>query len=409
MTLSGPEEPVIKNEFQVLRRTGVDARAYIGLATVVLLLAASAFGAKKPAHYVFTNNDPPGKISNSSNFYSVGAGGQLTQTAVITTGFGGIAGGYFGQNKVSALHKGNEQCVYLSDSSSGQIAAIVVQTLDVAGAFAASHSDSGKFNGVGLAMNSSYLYASYTASNTIGTFKVLAGCKLKFVGDVDANGLNGGSLDGMAVHANLLVVTYDDGSIESFNISYGEPVSNGDKQDSTGFLQGGEYPGGVDITQDGHFAIFGDVSVNTIVEVSDISSGMLTKTVVYHLGSSPNSSSVLLSPDETLLYISNTQGGQITAAFFDKTTGTLTKGCASGYLNGYDTNWAYVGTLATETTSGTGRVVYAAEFGSPGSIAIVTVTSSGGKCTLKESPKSPVIDPQSPGLLSIGVFPPRSF
>jgi DNA-binding beta-propeller fold protein YncE len=231
----------------------------------------------------------------------------------------------------------------------------------------------------------------------------------RFVGDIDAIGLNGGSADGTAVHGNLLVAAYDDGSIESFDVSQGLPVSSGDKQNSTGFLKGGDAPGGVDITQDGHFAIFGDVSVTTTVEVSDIWSGKLTKTRVYHLGSSPNSSSVLLSPDETLLYISNNQGGKITAAFFDKANGTLTKGCSSGFLKGFDTNWAYVGTLATETTSGTGNLVYAAEFGSPGSLAIVEVTSSGGKCRLKESRESPVIDPQSPGLLSIGAFPPRSF
>jgi sugar lactone lactonase YvrE len=377
--------------------------------TATLFLAAPAVGSDKPVRYLFTNNDPPGKVSNSSNFYSVGADGLLTQKAIVTTGFGGIGGGYFGLDRVRALRKGREQCVYVSDSSSGQVAAIVVQTLKVAGAFAGSDTDSGMFNGVGLALSSNYLYASYTASNTIGTFKILPGCKLTFVGDVDANGLNGGSPDGMAVHANLLVVTYVDGSVESFDISQGVPVSNGDKQNSTGFIHGGNLPGGVDITQDGHFAIFGDVSVSTTIEVADISSGKLAKTVVYHLGSSRNSSSVLLSPDETLLYISNTQGGKVIAAFFDKANGTLRKGCSSGPLKGFDTDWAYVGALATETTSGTGRVIYAAEFGSPGSIGIVAVKSSGAKCTLKEIPQSPAIDPQSPGLLSIGVFPPRSF
>ena len=77
----------------------------------------------------------------------------------------------------------------------------------------------------------------------------------------------------MAVHANLLVVTYVDGSIESFETSNGEPVPSGDKQNSTGFVEEGDEPGGVDITSDGHYAIFGDVSVTTTVEVSDISSG----------------------------------------------------------------------------------------------------------------------------------------
>jgi 6-phosphogluconolactonase (cycloisomerase 2 family) len=380
-----------------------------GTVTAILFLAASAFAAKKPVHYLFTNNDAPGKVSNSSTFYSVGAKGLLTQKALVTTGFGGIGGGYFGLDKVKALNNPKQQCVFVSDSFSGLVAGIVVSTLNVTGAFAGSANDSGQFNGVGLALGNSYLYASFTASNTIGTFKILPNCKLKFVGDVSAQGLNGGSLDGMAIHANLLVVTYVDGSVESFDISNGEPVSNGDKQNSTGFMKEGDLPGGVDITSDGHYAIFGDVSVTTTVEVSDISSGKLTKTIVYHLGSRRNSSTVLLSPDETLLYIGSTQSGQIVAAFFDKTSGTLTKGCASGPLHGFDTDWAYVGTLATATTSGTGSVVYAAEFGSPGSIAIVNVMSSGGKCTLKESLKSPAIDAASPGLLSIVVFPPRAF
>jgi len=386
------------------------SRLFLAGTTIsILFLAASVFGADKPAHYVFTNNDPSGKVSNSATFYAVGAGGLLTQKAVVTTGFGGIGGGYFGQDKIRALQKGGEQCVYVSDSFTGLIGAIEVQTLKLAGAFAGSKDDTGQTNGVGVATNGSYLYASYTSANTIGTFKILGNCKLKFLGDVDANGLNGGSVDGMAVHANLLVVTYDDGSIESFDLCQGEPVSNGDEQDSTGSRSGNTYPDGVDITQDGHYAIFGDTSPFTVVEVSDISSGKLTPTIVYRLGSAISSSNVLLSPDETLLYISNTQSGQITAAFFDKTNGTLTRGCASGFLKGFDTDWAYVGTLANENTQGTGGVIYAAEFGAPSSIGIVEVTSQGGKCRLKESSKSPVIDPQSPGLLSIGVFPPRSF
>ncbi|HXM59825.1 MAG TPA: hypothetical protein VN950_03145 [Terriglobales bacterium] len=381
-----------------------------GATATILLLTASALGTKKPVRYVFTNNDPPGEeVSNSANFYSVGAGGRLTRKAIVTTGAAGIGGGYFGQDKVKALQKGKEQCVYVSDSFTGRVGAIVVQTLELSGAFAGSRTDSGKINGVGLATNGAYLYASYTASNTIGTFKILADCKLKFVGDVDEIGLNGGSVDGMAIHANLLVVTYGDGSIESFDLSQGEPVSNGDKQNSTGSRSANTYPNGVDITQDGRYAIFGDTSPFTVVEVSDISSGRLTPTVVYHLGSAISSSNILLSPDETLLYISNTQSGQITAAFFDKTNGTLARGCTSGFLKGFDTKWAYVGTLANENASGTGDVVYAAEFGSPGSIGIIDVTSNGAKCSLKESPKSPVIDPQSPGLLSIGIFPPRTF
>jgi hypothetical protein len=37
------------------------------------------------------------------------------------------------------------------------------------------------------------------------------------------------------------------------------------------------------------------------------------------------------------------------------------------------------------------------------------VSSAGGKCMLKEAANSPVADPDSTSLLSIGTFPPRSF
>jgi DNA-binding beta-propeller fold protein YncE len=187
------------------------------------------------------------------------------------------------------------------------------------------------------------------------------------------------------------------------------PVPNGDEQNSTGSRGGNTYPSGVDITQDGHYVIFGDTATSTVVEVSDISSGKLTPTVVYHLGNGISSSNILLSPDETLLYISNTQGDKITAAFFDKSTGKLSKGCVSGSLRGYVTDWSYLGSLALDETTGTGGTVYVAEFGQPSSIAEIKVTSAGGKCTLKEASASPVSDPNSPGLLSIGAFPPRPF
>jgi hypothetical protein len=146
-----------------------------------------------------------------------------------------------------------------------------------------------------------------------------------------------------------------------------------------------------------------------VVEVSDISSGKLAPTIVYHLGKGISSSNIMLSPDETLLYISNTQGDKIAAAFFDKSTGKLSKGCSSGNLKGYVTNWSYLAGLALDQTTGTGGVLYVAEFGGPSSIGMIKVKSAGGKCTLKEMPNSPVSDPNSPGLLSIGSFPPRSF
>ena len=316
----------------------------------------------------------------------------------MSTGGYGIGGGYFGANRLAVLDSSGNQCVYASEAATGDIVGIAVSTLAVTSSTFGSANDTGASNGIGLAMNGQYLYASYTDSSNIGTFLIQPNCSLSFINDVTVIGLQGGIIDAMVAHGNLLVVTYGDGSIESFNISGGTPVSNGDAQNSTAAInaQGATYPSAIDITQDGHFAIFGDTATSIVVEVSDISSGKLTPTVVYKIGFSISASNILLSPDETMLYVSDTQGDRVSAAFFNANTGVLIPGCASGLLKGYSSNWSYLGALALASATGNGGGVYVAEFGAPCTIAMIEVSSSGGKCSLQEAPHSPQLDPNSP-------------
>ena len=230
--------------------------ALVGLCIV----SGAAFGGGKP-HYAVTNDDVAGEdLISSVTFYTVGADGLLSMKARVPIGNGGIGGGYFAANRVNVLDSGNAECVYASLAVDGEIVGIPVRTLRPAGHASGSKNDTGAANGIGLAMNSKYLYASFTDYSTIGTFKVQPGCKLKFVGDITVGGLQGGTIDGMVIHGNMMVVTYGDGSIESFDISAGVPVSNGDEQNSTGSRGGNTYPNGIDITQDGHYAIFGDTA-----------------------------------------------------------------------------------------------------------------------------------------------------
>ena len=230
-----------------------------------------------------------------------------------------------------------------------------------------------------------------------------------FLSDIVVGGLNGGIIDGMALHGNMLIASYADGSIESLNIAAGTPVPNGDKQNSTASAGGESYPNGIDITQDGHFAIFGDTSTADIVEVSDLSSGKLTATVMYRTQAGISSSNVLLSPDETILYITNTQGDVVSAAFFDKNTGQVTHGCTSRKIRGFVSDWSYLGGLALQQITGNGGGVYVAEFGAPSGIAALNLRVNGAKCTILETKNSPTTDYYSRGLLSIGRFPPREF
>jgi len=381
----------------------------VAIVAGICMLSVIATAAASP-HYLITNDDRSGNFfSNSLTFYTIEADGQLTLKQQVLIGVTGLPGGYFPSNRVVVLDASGNQCAFASDAATGEIDGVNVSNLTFAAHARGSSGDTGLSNGIGLALNAQYLYASFTDSGTIGTFQIQAGCSLSFVGDVTVGGLQGGVIDGMAVHGDMLVATYGDGSIESFSLEDVTPISNGDKQNSTGSRGGSSYPSAVDITQDGRFALFGDTSTSIMIEVSDLSSGKLSKTVVYQSSASINSSNIMLSPDETMLYISNTQGDRITAAFFDNKTGTLSQGCVSGLLRGYSSAWSYLAGLGLASTAGNGQGVYVAEFGAPSSIAEVRVNASNGKCSMAEAPASPVLDPNSQGLLSIATFPPRSF
>lgn len=392
-------------------KMGIKARIRSAIAAVaVCLWSVYTFAAGGSPHYVVTNDDVAPFFLSGVSFFTVGSNGLLTFKEEVQTGGSGIGGGYFNSNRVVVLDNGSTQCVYGSNASAGDIVGIVVSTLEVGGTASGSITDTGTTNGIGLAVNSQYLYASFSDSSTIGTFQIQPGCSLTFVNDVTSFGLQGGIISGMAIHGNMMVVTYLDGSIESFSIASGPPVSNGDKQNSVAYVQSGgaTYPNGIDITQDGHYALFGDTATSTVVEVSDISSGKLATTKVYNLAAIPSASNIMLSPDESLLYVSNSQGGRVSAAFFNSSTGQLKYGCSSPQLANYVSGFSYLASMGLENTTGTGGVLYVAEFGTTG-IGEINVTSNGQTCTLTEAKGSPVQDPFSSALLSIATFPPRSF
>ncbi|HSZ61954.1 MAG TPA: beta-propeller fold lactonase family protein [Terriglobales bacterium] len=385
-----------------------------GLLRAVALLAGvltACLPAASATSYVITNDDP------GISFYTVGPGGALTlQQQVQIGGFGNVAG-FFGAHRIVTLDSGGQQCVYASVSSTGNIAGIAISTMTVGGSATGSPTDRGTTNGIGLAIGGQYLYASFTDSNTIGTFSIQSGCGLTFINDIMVSGLAGGVINGMAIHSStgsmgsMLIATYTDGSIQSFNISAGSPVSNGDEQYSTATLNSMDatYPNSIDITSDGHYAIFGDTSTSEVVEVSDISSGKLTPTVVYGGKGSISSSNVMLSPDETVLYVINTQGASVTAFFFNAATGALSGGCQSARVSGQSTDWSYLASLGLASETGNGGGVYVAEFGAPSAIALMSLTVNGQTCSMHEVRGSPFADPNSQGLLSIATFPPRSF
>jgi len=367
--------------------------------------AAQTFQPASPS-YLITNDDPPRKTGASSGtVFTIAADGTPQNGTRVTLGGSGAGGGLFNANRVSILR--DSPCAFLSINGAGEVGGVDILALQDVGNTAGSSTDSGLPDGIGVVNNGSYLYASFSTSQTIGTYSIMPGCALTFLGDISVAGKQAGNVKGMATHDNMLVVAYGDGSIESFDISAGIPVSHGDLQNATGYNTS-RFPAGVDITQDGRYAIFGDLSTTTTIEVSDISSGKLTKTKLYDVATAGNAVSIYLSPDQTLLYIANTNVGKVTAAFFNATTGKVSRGCTSAKLRGFPDDWQFLTSPVTELNTGTGSVLYMAEYGPNAGIAIVNVSSGSGKCTLTEAAASPLQAPTTT-LLSIGVYPPRQF
>ena len=385
-------------------------KALLRLTFSLSLLASSATFSQS---VIVANNDVPipepafNYKGNTVTFYSLDSTGSVASKAIVRTGGTGIAGGTFAFHRIAVVPQGSSVCVFASDAGTGTIAGIRGSDYSVTGSFFAPSSNDGTANGIGLAASAQYLYASYSSTSTIATFSILPGCVLSYESEVIAVGLNGGLISGMAVRAPILVATYGDGSISSFNISGGAPLSNGDIENATGFEKD-QNPAGVIVTSDGHYALFADASTVTSVDVADISRGKLSRTRTFELGTAWNSSNVRLSPDETLLFTTNNSGGAITAAFFDKATGIIKRGCTSGALSGFYTIWSYAGAAALQLATGAGGLIYVPEFGPNGfsSIGVVQLTSTGNRCTLSEIPSSPIIDNDNPSsLLSIETFP----
>jgi hypothetical protein len=84
----------------------------------VCVATGLAAGATKH-HYLVTNDDVPPALASSVTFYTVGTDGLLTMKAKVLTGRGGIAGGYFGADRINVLNSGNAECVDMSQALSG--------------------------------------------------------------------------------------------------------------------------------------------------------------------------------------------------------------------------------------------------------------------------------------------------
>jgi hypothetical protein len=310
--------------------------------------------------------------------------------------------------------------------------------------YASYHGFSGNHAGIPLATGGKALYAAWTLSNMIEVWAISVNtpfnCTLipstSVHNAVAAIGLHGGFVEGMSEAHNYkdLAVAYGDGSIQAFKtagLGIGPACA---ASNSTGFTDGNlGLPSGVDITQDSKYAIFGDSSA-TFTNVTELETeplpfcGTVSKDFggpigasATNLGPAVDASNVWLSPgantsNGTFIYVANAGSGQITTVNYLEGPDTMALAgiapvCTAGHTNPTALHnsgtWTRDAGIQTSATTGTGKRIYVAEYGSPSSVALLQVDASG--CT-KESAFSPFADLSSiNGALSLNAWPARPF
>ncbi|MGO4882012.1 MAG: hypothetical protein ACLP59_14460 [Bryobacteraceae bacterium] len=117
----------------------------------------------------------------------------------------------------------------------------------------------------------------------------------------------------------------------------------------------------------------------------------------------------MLSPSDKLLYITDQNSAQVTAARFEPSNGAVSFDCISPVLAG---PYVQTGNLALETTSATGDVVFVAQQdgdnGGVNGIGALAVNATSSTC-LTELSGYPASVSGAYSLQSIAVYPPRPF
>jgi hypothetical protein len=389
-----------EDKMRNLRRTLVPVVAILMLAalSVCSLLAQDS----DATHYVVTNDDIY-RAPNAASVFKL-SGAVLKRSKSLATGGWGLGGGYFATALQAMAAVGTNMCVFVADPGSDDIAAFNSTTK------VGNYSDptgSGAWNGTSLAAHGTALYAAYSASVNIGVWTINPDCSLTLANSA-MNTPTFYPVNDIAVSPDgkTLVASYAQQKVDSFAIS-GANLTEKGPYNTFG------YTAGIDITKDSKYAIIGDFSAAlTQVEVLPIhSNSSLGSSDYYNVAQGgKDSNNVWLSPDETLLYVSNNVSLQITTLKFKESASAgkrLTFDCITTLHDPGNFMFNPSG-LATEAPTGTGVYLYVAEWGNPSAVGLLKVPKGGCPTEVSGSPfRNPTAPSDFPATLS--AYPPRPF
>lgn len=383
-----------------------------------LMLAAGFFGQiglqaqnreTGTSYYVITN-DNLYRMPSVASVYEF-TGSALQYFPSLDTGGWGLGGGYFGTHQQAVATVGTAVCVFVGDPGSDDIGAFNTTNFS-SPKKVGNYSDptgSGAYVGIVLAAHGAMLYAAYTASLNIAVWTVNSDCSLTLANSAK-NTPTYVPVDDMAVAPNgqTLVVTYAQLNLDSYAIS-GTTLEEKGPYNSVG----GNGTAGVDITADSKYVIIADFSNGdpTQVEIFPINSdSSLGSSDYYEISQGGlNSNNIWLSPDETLLYVSNQSSLQVTTLKFHENGrkgSRLSFDCLTS-LNNPEGQIYYPLGVTTQSSTGTGAYLYVAEYGSPPAVALLQLPTSGCPTEVAGSPFVNFV----PGgwTTTVSAYPPRPF
>jgi 6-phosphogluconolactonase (cycloisomerase 2 family) len=366
------------------RNRSLEGEAMRGFRALLVLCLIHGVFALLPAklhaqQYIFTNDnvyDGNGKTLNSTTALSVSTSGKIKVLHTYSTGSVSAGGGYFAQTAVAYTETKTNNCLFVSNGGDSTISAFTIDLsngkLKAVKGSPFSYGESGRQQyGIGLVTGGgTLLFAGNTAYDSISVLKISPACALKAVKTYSVTG----SPDGMKVTPNgkFLVSAYL-GEVDSFKINY----TTGHLKELGPFTAQGA-AAGVEVSCDGSTVYFGDAASNTQVEVFSLSAtGVLAEINNFTTNNGVNSNNVILSPDETKLYVSNTMSNQIT---------TLSTSSGGGLA--YDSSVTLSGTLEWPlglAFGKSGNRLLVSETNSPETIGVLKAQGDG----LAEIPGSP--------------------
>jgi len=234
------------------------------LLAFTLILCSASFATT--LEYVLTNDDNPS--ANSGTIYKLNTTtGALTQVKVLSTGGTGLGFGFFAVNGSTVTQ--NDQCIFISDPGSNDIAAFAAPSFSKTGNFSDPAFSFNGYAGGGLALTPSgkYLYASYSGSENIGVWSVGAGCALtKVQAFVPALGADLFGAIAVDPSGKALVIgsdSFEAADLAAINPATGALTDKGNvSYSSLGSCSGGCYPAGIDFTADSEVVVFGNATIS---------------------------------------------------------------------------------------------------------------------------------------------------